>query len=70
MAIGTVYEAILERKQRKTRLQRSNNNDSSKVAIDKLAFDKEQLTQSDTDLVKTKDSSCYSKFDFYFIFLF
>ncbi|XP_073996733.1 nose resistant to fluoxetine protein 6-like isoform X2 [Rhodnius prolixus] len=57
MAIGTMYEAILERRNRKTRLERSNNNDSSKVAIDKLTFEKEQLSQSDTDLVTSTDSS-------------
>ncbi|CAB0009479.1 unnamed protein product, partial [Nesidiocoris tenuis] len=50
MIIGTIYEAVLERRQKLCRLRRSNNNESGVKPADKISFDKDDLTESETDL--------------------
>ncbi|XP_014254661.1 nose resistant to fluoxetine protein 6-like [Cimex lectularius] len=53
MAVGTVYEWILERRRRKCHVHRANNNESAKM--DKITFDKEELSKSESDLMATLD---------------
>ncbi|BES93766.1 nose resistant to fluoxetine protein 6-like [Nesidiocoris tenuis] len=55
MIIGTIYEAVLERRQKLCRLRRSNNNESGVKPADKISFDKDDLTESETDLVNSVD---------------
>ncbi|KAF6205201.1 hypothetical protein GE061_019368 [Apolygus lucorum] len=54
MVIGTAYEGVLERRRKMCHLHRSNNNESGKPK-GKLSFDKDEMTQSETDLMASVD---------------